>query len=132
MNKESKLFLMSNNEFVSANCRRNTFEDPMAPKRTPIVSREDSNLFRCGCDRSAQVKPIDPFGYHMVGCKIEANAIRLHDEVVSLLARLFRCLRVDAIMEPMRIFANVSGGGNNQRPDILLLTNPRGFGRQVL
>ena len=77
------------------------------------------------------MKPINPFGYHMVGCKIEANAIRLHDEVVSLLARLFRCLRVDAIMEPMRIFANVSGGGNNQRPDILL-RNPRGFGRQVI
>ena len=67
----------------------------------------------------------------MVGCKIGASAIRLHDEVVALLARLFRCLRVDAIVEPVRIFADLSGGGNNQRPDILL-RNPRGFGRQVI
>ena len=67
----------------------------------------------------------------MVGCKIGASAIRLHDEVVALLARLFRCLRVDAIVEPVRIFADLSGGRNNQRPDILL-RNPRGFGRQVI
>ena len=50
---------------------------------------------------------------------------------MSLLARLFRCLRVDAIVEPIRIFADLSEGGNNQRPDILL-RNPRGFGRQVI
>ena len=55
----------------------------------------------------------------MVGCRVGANAIRLHDEVVSLLARLFRSLRVDAIVEPMRIFAEASATGNNQRPDIL-------------
>ena len=40
-------------------------------------------------------------------------------------------LRMDAIVEPVRIFADLSGGGNNQRPDILL-RNPRGFGRQVI
>ena len=39
---------------------------------------------------------------------------------VSMLARLFRCLRVDAIVEPMRIFADLDGSGNSQRPDILL------------
>ena len=122
---------MSNNEFVSALCRRNTFEDPMVPKRAPITSREDSNFFICGCDGGARPKSIDPFGYHMVGCKTGASAIRLHDEVVSLLARMFRCLRMDAIVEPVRIFADLSGGGNNQRPDILL-RNPRGFGRQVI
>ena len=38
---------------------------------------------------------------------------------------------MDAIEEPIRIFADVSGGGNNQRPDILL-RSPRGFGRQVI
>ena len=122
---------MSNNEFVSALCRRNTFEDPMVPKRAPITSREDSNLFSCGCDGGARPKSIDPFGYHLVGCRTGANAIRLHDEVVSMLARLFRCLRVDAIVEPIRIFADLDGGGNSQRPDILL-RNPRGFGRQVI
>ena len=29
-------------------------------------------------------------------------------------------MRVDATVEHMRIFVDVSGGGNNQRPDILL------------
>ena len=58
---------------------------------------------------------------------IAANAIRLHDEVVFILAKLFRSLRVDAIVEPLRIFSEAS----NQRPDILL-RNPRGgFGRKV-
>ena len=40
-----KLFQMSNNEFVSAVCRRNAFEDPMAPKRVPITSRDDSLIY---------------------------------------------------------------------------------------
>ena len=57
--------------------------------------------------------------------------IRLHDEVVSSLARLFRCLRVDATVEPIHSFAEASGNGNNQRPDILL-RNPRGFSRQII
>ena len=69
-----KLFQMSNNEFVSALCRRNTFEDPMVPKRAPITSREDSSLFSCGCDGAARPKPIDPFGYHLVGCRTGAGA----------------------------------------------------------
>ena len=103
----------------------------MVPKRALITSREDSSLLSCGCDGAARPKPIDPFGYHLVGCRTGANAIRLHDEVVSMLARLFRCLRVDAIVEPIRIFADFDGGGNSQRPDILL-RNPRGFGRQVI
>ena len=38
---------------------------------------------------------------------------------------------MDAIVEPIRIFADLDGGGNSQRPDILL-RNPRGFGRQVI
>ena len=67
----------------------------------------------------------------MVGCKIGANAIRLHDEVVCILAKLFRSLRVDAIVEPLRIFSDASPASANQRPDILL-RNPRGFGRQVI
>ena len=66
----------------------------------------------------------------MVGCKVGANAIRLHDEVVLLLAKLFRSLRLDAIVEPIRLFAEASGDRNSQRPDILL-RNPRGIGRQV-
>ena len=109
-----KLFLMSNNEFVSVVCRRDTYEDPVVPKCAPALSRENFNLFRCGCDGGAQPKPMDPFGYHMVGCKLGANAIRLHDEVVSMLARLFRSVRVDAIVEPKRIFTKASASGSNQ------------------
>ena len=71
----------------------------------------------------------------MAECKIGANAkaIRLHDEVVYLLAKLSRSLHVDAIIEPLRLFADADGDvhGDNQRPDILL-RNPRGFGRQVI
>ena len=71
-----KLFVMSNNEFISAVCRRNAVEDPMAPKHTPLASRESVATFQCGCDGGAQPKPMDPFGYHMVGCKVGGNAIR--------------------------------------------------------
>ena len=66
-----KLFLMSNNEFVLAVYRRNAYEDPMVPKRVPALSKEEPNLFRCGCDGVAQPKPIDPFGFKLqreVGC----------------------------------------------------------------
>lgn len=126
-----KLFVMSNNEFLSAVCRRNAVEDPMVPQYTPSVSRESPAMFQCGCDGGAQPKFIDPFGYHMMGCKVGANAIRLHDEVVLLLAKLFRSLRIDAIVEPIRLFTEASGDRNNQRPDILL-RNPRGFGRQII
>ena len=43
----------------------------------------------------------------MVGCKTGTIAIRLHDEVVFLLAKVFRSLRVDAIVEPLWLFASV-------------------------
>ena len=51
------------------------------------------------------------------------------DEVVFIFAKLFRSLRVDAIVEPLRIFCDAAPEASNQRPDILLRT-PRGFGRQ--
>ena len=38
---------------------------------------------------------------------------------------------MEAIVEPMRLFAELSGDRNNQRPDILL-GNPRDFGRQII
>ena len=40
----------------------------------------------------------------MVGYRIGANAIHLHDEVEAVVARLFRSVRVDAIVEPIRLF----------------------------
>ena len=88
---------LSYDEFVSAICRRNTVEDPTVPKYTPWLSREDPQLFQCACDGGACPKSIDPFGYHFVGCRTGANAIRLHDEVVAVVARLFRSLRLVAI-----------------------------------
>ena len=66
-----------------------------------------------------------------MGCKIGANAIRFHDQVVALIPRLFRSLRLEAIVEPIRLFAELSGNADNQRPDILI-RNPRGFGRSII
>ena len=48
-----------------------------------------------------------------------------------VLAKVFRSLRVDAIVEPLRIFSDAAPENASQRPDILL-RNPRGgFGRKV-
>ena len=88
-------------------------------------------MFSCTCDGRARPKAIDPYGYHLVGCKIGANSIQLHDEVVMMVAKLFRTLRVDAIVEPTRLFIDVAEGAGNQRPDIFL-RNPRGLGRQII
>lgn len=58
---------------------------------------------------------------NLVGYRVGANVIRSHYEVVAFLARVFRSLRVDATVGPMRLFAEVSDVRNNQRPDILLI-----------
>ena len=115
------MFEMSNGEFVSAVCRRNTVEDPTIPKYTALMSREDPQIFRCACDGSSRPKRIDPYGYHLVGCKIGANAIRLHDEAVAMVAKLFRTLRLDAVVvEPTRLFNNADEDASSQRPDIFI------------
>ena len=67
----------------------------------------------------------------MVGCKIGADAIRLDDEVVAMVAKLFRTLRLDAIVEPMRLFTDAAEDPGNQRPDVFL-RGPRGLGRQII
>ena len=71
-----------------------------------MISRENPQLFYCACDGGSRPKAIDPYGYHLVGCKNGANAIRLYDEVVVTVAKLFRTLCVDAIVEPMRLFTD--------------------------
>ena len=106
-------------------------EDFTIRKYTALTSRENPQLFYCACDGGSRPKSIDPFGYHLVGCKIGVNAIRLHDEVVAVVAKLFRSLRVDAIVEPIRLFADATEGAANQRLDAFL-RNPRGLGRQVI
>ena len=95
----------------------------MVPKYTSTSSRESYDLLQRGCDGGAQAKVIDPFGYHLVGCKIGANAIRLYDQVVVLIARLFRSLHLEAIVEPIRLFAEASPNSENQRPDIDMYIN---------
>ena len=79
-------------------------------------------MFYCARDGRSRPKVIDPFGYHLLGCKIGANAIRLHDVVVAVVAKLFKTLRVDAIVEPMRLFADATEDACNQRADKGLLT----------
>ena len=81
-------------------------KDATIPKYTALNSRENPQLFYCACDGGSRPKAIDPYGYHLVGCKNGANAIRLHDEVVVTVAKLFRTLCVDAIVEPMRLFTD--------------------------
>ena len=48
-----------------------------------------------------------------------------------MVAKLFRSLRIDVVVEPMGLFADLHEEESNQYPDILL-GNPRGFGRQVI
>ena len=66
-----------------------------------------------------------------MGCKIGANAIRLHDEVLMLMimmvAKLFRTLHVDAIVEPTRLFTDAAEDAGNQRPDVFLRNIPAAF-----
>ena len=68
---------------------------------------------------------------HFVGCKTAANAIRLHDEVVAVVAWLFRSLRLDVIVEPTSLFDHSLGDVSNQRPDIHI-RNPRKSHQQVI
>jgi len=112
---------------ICCSCRKNTVDDATIPKYTPLISRENPQLFYCARDGRARPKAIDPCGYHLIGCKIGANAIRLHDEVVMMVAKLFRTLRVDAIVEPTRLFTDAAEDACNQRPDAFL-RNPRGLG----
>ena len=44
-----KSFVISNDEFTSAICRRNTFEDRTILKYTPFLATEDFSLFKCVC-----------------------------------------------------------------------------------
>ena len=79
----------------------------------------------------ARPKFIDPCGYHFVGRKAAANATRLHDEVVAVVAWLFRSLRLDAIVEPTSLFGHNLGDVSNQRPDVHI-RSPRKSRRVVV
>ena len=122
----NKRLIMSNDEFAAALCRRNTFECNIVPRLSVALAGDSEQNLTCRCDRV--VKPIDSFGYHMVGCKVGANAIRLHDEVGFTLANLFRSIGVDPGMEPVRLFDADPDLDDRRRPDVLI-RNPRGFDR---
>ena len=48
---------------------------------------------------------IDQFGYHITSCKKDANAIRLHDNVVHIIMALLRLLGFSVALEPMNFFS---------------------------
>ena len=77
-------------EFITACCRRDTIRNPLILKANLTNNAQEERQFICRCD--GVDKDVDPFGYHMVGCKKEANAIRLHDNVVNTLVVLLRTL----------------------------------------
>ena len=54
-----KTFEMTNNEFISAICRRNAVDDATTPEYTPLISRENPQLFSCACDGNARPEAID-------------------------------------------------------------------------
>ena len=53
-----RMFEISNSEFVSAICRRNSVENITTPKYTPMIYREYPELFYCACDRGARPKDV--------------------------------------------------------------------------
>ena len=84
----------------------------------------------CRCTRGRTPIHIDPYGYHLVGCKFDAHAIRLHDNVVHTLVMLFRSLGLAVTLEPIHLFANIQSD-DNRRPDILI-NNPYGGGPRII
>ena len=56
----------------------------------------------------------------MVGYKVGANAICLHDEVIFTLANLFRSICIDPAVEPVRLFEADPDLDDRRRPDILI------------
>ena len=75
---------------------------------------------------SAQIGhlPILTFGYHLVGCKVDAHAIRLHDNVVHKLVVLLRSLGLVVSLEPISLLTDIISD-DNRRPDIFIC-NPYG------
>lgn len=74
--------------------------------------------FFCDCRR--EPKLIDPMGYHIVGCKRDAHAIRLRNAVAYTLTRLFRSLDLAVQLESLHLFAG--DDVDNHRPDITIQT----------
>ncbi len=75
-------------EFIAACCRRNTVDNPFISKAKSALGGVMRQDLLCRCSSNSSPMPIDPFGCHLMGCKIDAHAIRLHDNVVHKLVAL--------------------------------------------
>ena len=73
---------------------------------------------------------IDQFGHHIASRKKNANAIRLHDNVVHTLVMFLCLLSLSVALEPLNLFSNLDPD-DNRRPDILI-RNPHGGGKQIV
>ena len=88
-------------EFIGACCRPNTIPNPTIPSLYRSDDVRDNTIFFSECERDS--KFIDPMGYHMVGCNIDAHAIRLHSAVAYNLTPLFRFLGSALELEPLNL-----------------------------
>ena len=82
-----------------------------------MASKEDPQPPQRAFDGGERPKSIDPFGYRFVGRKAAADAIRLRDEVVAVVAWLLRSSRLDAVVESTSLFDHSLGDVSSQRPD---------------
>ena len=117
-------------EFIAAYCKRNTVQNPYILKSNPMQAIRAGHDLLCRCSRGRTPAHIDPYGYHFVGCKFNANAIRLHDNLVHQLVLLFRTLNLFVTLEPIHMFNNIESE-DNRRPDILI-NNPYGGGPRII
>ena len=113
---------------MAAMCRRNSTYNTSIPIFNSHGTSDNLQNYQCSCD--GPTKTIDRLSYHITGCKKDANAIRLHDNVVHILVILFRSIGLSVDLEPMHLFSDFEPD-DNRRPDILI-RNPYGGGRQII
>ena len=97
-------FRLSNNEFTAAMSRRNTTENPLIPSFNSHGTSDNHQNYQCSCGGPA--KMIDQFGYHITGCKKDANAICLHDNIVHVLVSLLCLLGLSVALVSMNLFSD--------------------------
>ena len=110
-------------------CRRNTFSNTLIPAFNGHGASDNNQNYQCSCD--GPPKMIDQFGHHITGCKKDANAIRLHDNIVHTIVILLHLLGLLVVaLEPLNLFSNLDPD-DNRRSDILI-RNPHGGGKQII